>query len=45
MQRRTGVFFMASRCEMIETGCDRLRRGETVISDRFLLANVWVLFK
>jgi len=42
MQRRTeAMLFMASRCEMIETVLrPALAEGKTVISDRFLLANV-----
>ena len=42
MHRRTeAMLFMASRCEMIETSIQpALAAGKTVISDRFLLANV-----
>lgn len=42
MHRRTeAMLFMASRCEMIETVLrPALAAGRTVISDRFLLANV-----
>ncbi len=42
MHRRTeAMLFMASRCEMIEkTIRPALAAGKTVISDRFLLANV-----
>ncbi|MCM2373188.1 dTMP kinase [Aporhodopirellula aestuarii] len=42
MHRRTeAMLFMASRCEMIETILKpALAAGKTVISDRFLLANV-----
>lgn len=42
LHRRTeAMLFMASRCEMIEkTIRPALRSGKTVISDRFLLANV-----
>ncbi|TWU19076.1 dTMP kinase [Allorhodopirellula heiligendammensis] len=42
MHRRTeAMLFMASRCEMIETVLrPALAAGKTVISDRFLLANV-----
>lgn len=42
MHRRTeAMLFMASRCEMIETVLrPALMTGKTVISDRFLLANV-----
>ncbi len=42
MHRRTeAMLFMASRCEMIETVLrPALDAGKTVISDRFLLANV-----
>ncbi len=42
MHRRTeAMLFMASRCEMIETTIrPALAAGKTVISDRFLLANV-----
>lgn len=42
MHRRTeAMLFMASRCEMIETVLrPALAEGKTVISDRFLLANV-----
>ncbi len=42
MHRRTeAMLFMASRCEMIETTIrPALQSGKTVISDRFLLANV-----
>jgi dTMP kinase len=42
IHRRTeAMLFMASRCEMIETTIrPALKAGKTVISDRFLLANV-----
>lgn len=42
MHRRTeAMLFMASRCEMVETVVrPALDAGRTVISDRFLLANV-----
>jgi dTMP kinase len=42
MHRRTeAMLFMASRCEMIETTIrPALAAGKTVVSDRFLLANV-----
>jgi dTMP kinase len=42
IHRRTeAMLFMASRCEMIETTIrPALAAGQTVISDRFLLANV-----
>ncbi len=42
MHRRTeAMLFMASRCELIETVVrPSLESGKTVISDRFLLANV-----
>ena len=42
MHRRTeAMLFMASRCEMVEASIrPALERGVTVISDRFLLANV-----
>jgi dTMP kinase len=42
LHRRTeAMLFMASRCEMIETTIrPALREGISVISDRFLLANV-----
>ncbi len=42
MHRRTeAMLFMASRCEMIETTIrPALEHGKTVVSDRFLLANV-----
>ena len=42
MHRRTeAMLFMASRCEMVEASIrPALDRGLTVISDRFLLANV-----
>ncbi len=42
MHRRTeAMLFMASRCEMVETTIQpALAAGQTVISDRFLLANV-----
>ncbi len=42
MHRRTeAMLFMASRCELIETVLrPALAAGKTVISDRFLLANV-----
>jgi len=42
MHRRTeAMLFMASRCEMIETTIrPALQAGKTVVSDRFLLANV-----
>ncbi len=42
MHRRTeAMLFMASRCEMVETVLrPALAAGKTVISDRFLLANV-----
>ncbi|EMI58496.1 dTMP kinase [Rhodopirellula sallentina] len=42
MHRRTeAMLFMASRCEMIESVLrPALKAGKTVISDRFLLANV-----
>jgi dTMP kinase len=42
LHRRTeAMLFMASRCEMIETTIrPALRKGTSVISDRFLLANV-----
>ncbi len=42
LHRRTeAMLFMASRCEMIETTIrPALRSGTSVISDRFLLANV-----
>ena len=42
LHRRTeAMLFMASRCEMIETTIrPALRQGISVISDRFLLANV-----
>ncbi len=42
MHRRTeAMLFMASRCEMIETTIrPALLAGKTVVSDRFLLANV-----
>jgi dTMP kinase len=42
LHRRTeAMLFMASRCEMIETIIrPALRSGQTVVSDRFLLANV-----
>ncbi len=42
IHRRTeAMLFMASRCEMIETTIrPALEAGKTVISDRFLLANV-----
>ena len=42
MHRRSeAMLFMASRCEMVETVIKpALQRGVTVISDRFLLANV-----
>ncbi len=42
MHRRTeAMLFMASRCELIETAIrPALLAGRTVISDRFLLANV-----
>ncbi|TWT74384.1 dTMP kinase [Allorhodopirellula solitaria] len=42
MHRRTeAMLFMASRCEMIETVLrPALEAGKTIISDRFLLANV-----
>lgn len=42
MHRRTeAMLFMASRCEMVETILrPALDAGKTVISDRFLLANV-----
>jgi len=42
LHRRTeAMLFMASRCEMIETTIrPALASGKTVISDRFLLANV-----
>lgn len=42
LHRRTeAMLFMASRCEMIETTIrPALQSGTTVISDRFLLANV-----
>lgn len=42
LHRRTeAMLFMASRCEMIETTIrPALSAGQTVISDRFLLANV-----
>lgn len=42
LHRRTeAILFMASRCEMIEKAIrPALRAGTTVISDRFLLANV-----
>ncbi len=42
MHRRTeAMLFMASRCEMVETTIrPALAEGRTVISDRFLLANV-----
>ena len=42
MHRRTeAMLFMASRCEMIETTIrPALADGKTVVSDRFLLANV-----
>ena len=42
MHRRTeAMLFMASRCEMIETTIrPALKHGKTVVSDRFLLANV-----
>ncbi|OYP32343.1 dTMP kinase [Rhodopirellula sp. MGV] len=42
MNRRTeAMLFMASRCEMVETTIrPALRDGISVISDRFLLANV-----
>ncbi len=42
MHRRTeAMLFMASRCEMIETVIGpALGRGQTVVSDRFLLSNV-----
>ncbi|MGB7343865.1 MAG: dTMP kinase [Pirellulaceae bacterium] len=42
IHRRTeAMLFMASRCEMIETTIrPALESGKTVISDRFLLANV-----
>ena len=42
IHRRTeAMLFMASRCEMIETTIrPALQQGKTVVSDRFLLANV-----
>ena len=42
IHRRTeAMLFMASRCEMIETVIrPALARGQTVVSDRFLLSNV-----
>ncbi|MGI9474660.1 MAG: dTMP kinase [Rubripirellula sp.] len=42
LHRRTeAMLFMASRCEMIETSIrPALESGTTVVSDRFLLANV-----
>jgi dTMP kinase len=42
LHRRTeAMLFMASRCEMVETVLrPALESGKTVISDRFLLANV-----
>ena len=42
MHRRTeAMLFMASRCEMVETTIrPALAAGKTIISDRFLLANV-----
>ncbi|MEM1069849.1 MAG: dTMP kinase [Planctomycetota bacterium] len=42
MHRRTeAMLFMASRCEMIETTIrPALESGKTIVSDRFLLANV-----
>ncbi|MFG0254698.1 MAG: dTMP kinase [Rhodopirellula sp. JB053] len=42
MHRRTeAMLFMASRCEMIESVLrPALKAGKTIISDRFLLANV-----
>ena len=42
MHRRTeAMLFMASRCEMVETIIKpSLKRGDIVVSDRFLLANV-----
>lgn len=42
MHRRTeAMLFMASRCEMVETTIiPTLKSGTSVISDRFLLANV-----
>lgn len=42
LHRRTeAMLFMASRCEMIETTIrPALLNGKTVVSDRFLLANV-----
>jgi len=42
IHRRTeAMLFMASRCEMIETTIrPALAQGKTVLSDRFLLANV-----
>ncbi len=42
LHRRTeAMLFMASRCEMVEkTIRPALREGTTVVSDRFLLANV-----
>lgn len=42
MHRRTeAMLFMASRCEMIETTIrPALASGKTVVTDRFLLANV-----
>jgi len=42
LHRRTeAMLFMASRCEMVETVLrPALQAGKTVVSDRFLLANV-----
>ena len=42
LHRRTeAMLFMASRCEMVETVLrPALKAGKTIVSDRFLLANV-----